>query len=66
MRTLGEEVRQRRRELHLGQEEVADLEGVSPSFVRFVEHDKPTLRLDKMRAVLTVLGLEITVTAKST
>jgi y4mF family transcriptional regulator len=66
MRTLGEEVRQRRRELHLGQEEVADLAGVSPSFVRFVEHDKPTLRLDKMRAVLTVLGLEITVTAKST
>jgi transcriptional regulator with XRE-family HTH domain len=52
--------------LHLGQEEVADLAGVSPSFVRFVEHDKPTLRLDKMRAVLTVLGLEITVTAKST
>ena len=65
MRTLGEEVRLRRRELHLRQEEVADLAGVSPSFVRFVEHDKPTVRLDKVRAVLTVLGLEVTVTAKS-
>jgi HTH-type transcriptional regulator/antitoxin HipB len=65
MRTLGEEVRLRRRELRLGQEEVADLAGVSPSFVRFVEHDKPSLRLDKVRAVLDVLGLEVTVGPKS-
>jgi y4mF family transcriptional regulator len=65
MATLGEQVRARRRELHLGQDEVADLAGVSPTLVRSIEHDKPTLRLDKVRAVLNVLGLEFTARIKS-
>ncbi|HUV58269.1 MAG TPA: helix-turn-helix domain-containing protein [Acidimicrobiales bacterium] len=62
---MGQEVRRRRRELHLNQEEVADLAGVSPSLVRFIEHNKPTLRLDKVANVLNVLGLEIVVKVKS-
>ncbi len=66
MDSLGEEVRSRRRKLGLSQEELADLAGVSPSFVRFVEHDKSSVRLDKLRAVLNVLGLEVTIKAKST
>lgn len=66
MSTLGEEVRRRRRELHLNQAEVADLAGVSPSLVRFIERDKPTVRLDKVADVLNVLGLEMTVKVKST
>ncbi|HUX03826.1 MAG TPA: helix-turn-helix domain-containing protein [Acidimicrobiales bacterium] len=65
MNTMGQEVRRRRRELHLNQEEVADLAGVSPSLVRFIEHNKPTLRLDKVANVLNVLGLEIVVKVKS-
>ena len=66
MSTLGEQVRGRRRELRLNQTEVADLAGVSPSFVRFIEHDKPTLRLDKVAGVLEVLGLEMAVKIRST
>jgi y4mF family transcriptional regulator len=66
MDSLGEEVRSRRRKLGLSQEELADLAGVSPSFVRFVEHDKSSVRLDKLRAVLNVLGLEVTIKVKST
>ena len=66
MDSLGEEVRSRRRKLGLSQEELADLAGVSPSFVRFVEHDKSSVRLDKLRSVLNVLGLEVTIKVKST
>lgn len=57
--TLGEDVRGRRRDLALLQVDVADMAGVSERFVRELEHDKATLRLDKTRAVLEVLGLEL-------
>ena len=66
MSTMGQEVKRRRRELHLTQEDVANLAGVSPSLVRFIEHDKPTVRLDKYADVLNVLGLELTVRVKTT
>ena len=65
MVTMGQEVRRRRRELHLNQEEVADLAGVSSSLVRFIEHNKPTVRLDKVADVLNVLGLEMIVRVKT-
>lgn len=60
MNTLGQQVRARRRSLSLLQSDVADLAQVSERFVREVEHDKPTLRLDKLSAVLAVLGLRLT------
>ena len=65
MATIGEQVRARRRELDLGQVELAELAGVSPTMVRTLEHDKTTVQLDKVRAVLNVLGLELTVIMKS-
>ena len=65
MATIGEQVRARRRELDLGQVELAELAGVSPTMVRTLEHDKTTVQLDKVRAVLDVLGLELTVIMKS-
>ena len=65
MATIGEQVRARRRELDLGQVELAELAGVSPTMVRTLEHDKATVQLDKVRAVLDVLGLELTVIMKS-
>ncbi|GAB94946.1 y4mF family transcriptional regulator [Kineosphaera limosa] len=64
--TLGEQVRRRRLELGLLQAEVADLAGVSERFVRAVEHDKATIRLDKLRPLLEVLGLELTARLRST
>ncbi len=57
---LGAQVRRRRVALGLLQVDLADLAGVSERFVREVEHDKATLRLDKLAAVLDALGLELT------
>ena len=65
MATIGEQVRARRKELHLGQVELAELAGVSPTMVRTLEHDKTTVQLDKVRDVLDVQGLELTVIMKS-
>jgi HTH-type transcriptional regulator / antitoxin HipB len=55
--TVPGEVRARRRELGLTQQEVADLAGVSTRFVHTVETGKPSLRLDRLLQVLDVLGL---------
>ena len=52
-------IRGRRRQLGLGQIEVCDLAGVGPAFLYQLEHGKPTVRLDKLLAVLEVLGLEL-------
>ena len=64
--SLGEQVRRRRVDLGLLQAEVADLAGVSERFVRAVEHDKATVRLDKLRPLLDALGLELTARLWST
>jgi y4mF family transcriptional regulator len=58
---LAEQVRARRASLALGQEELAELSGTSVRFIRSLEQGKATVRLDKVQAVLGVLGLELTV-----
>lgn len=58
---LGEAVVERRRELGLRQDELADLAGVSTRFVHTLEADKPSLQLDRVEAVLEVLGLALRV-----
>lgn len=55
----GGEVRSRRMDLGLRQDELAALAGVSVRFVHTLEQGKPTLRLDKMLAVLGQLGLDL-------
>jgi y4mF family transcriptional regulator len=57
---LAEQVRARRASLALGQEELAELSGTSVRFIRSLEQGKETVRLDKVRAVLDALGLELT------
>ncbi|MFF1831888.1 helix-turn-helix transcriptional regulator [Paenarthrobacter sp. NPDC058040] len=59
--SLGSEVRARRTSFGLSQQDLADLSGVSERFVRFVENGKPTIQLEPLLAVLTTLGLELTV-----
>jgi HTH-type transcriptional regulator/antitoxin HipB len=59
--SLGERVRSRRRALGLVQEQLADLAGVSPRFLHSLEAGKETVRLDKVREVLDVLGLRLVV-----
>lgn len=60
---LASYVRFRRELLGLRQEEVADLAGCSERFVHTVESGKPTMRLNKLLDVLSVLGLALRVVA---
>ena len=56
---LGVDVRTRRKDLGLAQVEVAELTGVSARFVMELEQGKPTVRLDKLTAVLDAMGLTL-------
>jgi HTH-type transcriptional regulator / antitoxin HipB len=55
----GADLRRRRLELRLRQDELAALAGVSTRFVHTLEQSKPTVRLDKVLAVLHQLGLDL-------
>lgn len=59
MHTLGAEVRERRTQLRLTQDDLADLAGCSPRFVRSLESGKASVRVDKLVDVLDALGLEL-------
>jgi y4mF family transcriptional regulator len=63
---VGRKVRDRRKSLGLTQDDLADLARCSPRFVRALEAGKPSVRLDKLRDVLDVLGLELDVTPRRT
>lgn len=54
---FGQELRTRRRSLGMSQAQACDLAGVGPAFLYELEHGKPTVRLDKVLAVLEALGL---------
>jgi transcriptional regulator with XRE-family HTH domain len=43
----------------MSQRELAELAGVGPRFLMELEHGKPTLRLDRVAAVLAVFGKRI-------
>jgi y4mF family transcriptional regulator len=60
-RALASAVRARRKALGVTQIELARLAGCGPVFVYALETGKKTLRLDKLLAVLEVLGLELVV-----
>ncbi len=51
----------RRREMGLRQEDLARLAGVSRARVIAIEQGSPALQVDKLRRVLDVLGLVLTV-----
>lgn len=65
-RGLAGPVRERRKALGLTQDDLADLAGCSPRFVRALEAGKATVRMDKVLDVLAVLGLEFEVTVRAT
>ena len=52
-------VKQRRKQLHLTQPEMAMRAGVGLRFVRELEQGKKTLRLDKVNQVLALFGAEV-------
>lgn len=49
----------RRKALGLTQVELADLAGVSARFIHELENGKNTVRLDRVMAVATALGLDL-------
>ena len=57
--TLAEQIRARRKALGLSQQDLADLAGCSPRFLRSLEAGKASVRLDKVQAVLEALGLAL-------
>ena len=58
---LATTIKDRRRRLGVTQEEAAALAGCSPRFISALESGKPSVRLDKLLAVLDALGLELRV-----
>jgi y4mF family transcriptional regulator len=59
---LAQAIRRRRRELGLTQLALGELSGCGLAFLYDLERGKPTLRLDKLLDVLSVLGLELVLT----
>ena len=59
-KSLGRTIRERRRQLGVSQNDVAELAGVSVRFLGEIERGKPTVRLSGLIDVCRVLGLAIT------
>ena len=57
--TLSEFVRAKRKHYRLTQVDLAERAGVGLRFVRELEAGKPTLRMDKVNAVLDLFGAEL-------
>lgn len=58
---IGEKIRQRRKLLRITQGDLARLASCSRPSIVAAEGGKPTLRLDKLLAILHVLGLTLLV-----
>ena len=56
---IGEKIRARRRELHLTQEKLAELAGVSVETIGTIENGNKAPRLDTLELVAGALGFEI-------
>ncbi|HET9510149.1 MAG TPA: type II toxin-antitoxin system Y4mF family antitoxin [Sphingomonas sp.] len=56
---IGHAVRTARHAAGLRQDDLAGIAGVGPRFLIELEGGKPTVRLDKLLAVLTTLGLDL-------
>jgi y4mF family transcriptional regulator len=61
MEDIGRTVRDTRKSMGLRQESLAAAAGVGLRFLVELERGKPSVRLDKMLAVLDALGLELEV-----
>lgn len=57
--SLSQYVKQMRKQYRLTQEDLADRAGVGLRFVRDLEQEKKTLRMDKVNQVLDLFGAEL-------
>lgn len=65
LETIGQAVRTARKGMGLTQPELAAAAGVGLRFLVELERGKPTVRLDRMLAVLEALGLELQIAPRS-
>lgn len=56
---LSEFLKEKRASAHLTQPELAEKAGVGLRFIRDIEQDKQTLRLDKVNQVLQLFGYQV-------
>ena len=61
---LAQEIKEMRKVAGLTQTEVSKRAGVGLRFVRELEQGKPTVRLDKIKQVLDLLGYELCIRRK--
>ena len=59
MHNLIQFVKQRRKQLNLTQQDLAERAGVGLRFIRDLEQGKETLRMDKVNMVLSLFGNEL-------
>ncbi|AQS92735.1 transcriptional regulator [Polaribacter sp. BM10] len=64
MKLLSEFVKNRRKEVHLTQEEFAERTGVALTVIRKIEQGKTNLNLEKVNLVLAMFGHELAPIAK--
>ena len=64
MKTCGNFVKEMRKQYGLTQEQLAAKSGVGLRFLRELEGDKPTLRMDKVNMVLEMFGAQLGVVSK--
>jgi y4mF family transcriptional regulator len=58
-------LKQQRKENKLTQEELARKAGVGLRLIREIEQGKTTMRMDKVKQILSLFGAELTVTSKT-
>ena len=62
---LAKEIKEMRKAAGLTQDDVSKRAGVGLRFVRELEQGKPTVRLDKVKQILYLLGYELCIRRKS-
>ncbi len=60
-KSLGIEIRKRRKELQYTQAHVAEFTGLSVTFISDVENGKPTVELQKTLELIQILGMDVSV-----
>ncbi|MBQ6314514.1 MAG: helix-turn-helix transcriptional regulator [Mogibacterium sp.] len=58
---IGRAIRTRRRELGYTQAFLAEYAGVSTSFISELENGKPTVQLDKVMYIISLLGMDLVI-----
>ena len=64
MKSLGEAVRRRRRELGYTQSFLAEYAGVSASFLSELENGKETIQAGKAMEIIALLGMDVCISKR--